>query len=404
MSQPPLDPSSMPSGRLVLVGCGVVGSAIAADHLRRGVPVTVADRDPEAVARFARRATEFGCRTSEPVTDRRLDNLAAVSIAPNGPPAIQSDGPWLAIESVAEDLSIKRGLFGQLQTALGRDAVFCSNTSTIPIHRIADGQPDPSRFCGMHFFMPVAQRPAVEIIAADQTDPNVIAVADKHARRIGKTPLHVADTPGFVVNRLLSPYLNESLLMLGQGVTAGQLADAAERLSMAMSPLRLIDTIGIRTAFDAGRFFWQSFPHRVHPSPILARLIKLGRRQTAPVQILGPDDRTLSTTTAEVVLRYQTGDASGLPPDDIAARLLTVMIAESEHMRVDGLQINDQILNTALTGGLGWQSPAARLDHPNAPPAQTWTELAGSLPPARRQTILTQYAHQSPALTPPPAP
>ncbi len=183
----------------------------------------------------------------------------------------------IVIESIAERLDVKRNFFAEAEQIFGDDAILCSNTSTLRIGAIAEKLNRPERFCGMHFFMPVDKRHAVEVIRSEQTTDSTVRVCGDHVRRIHKEPLAVGDGPGFVVNRLLSPYLNESMLMLGRGVTAERIERAALAYGMPMSPLELIDLIGIRTTFDAGRVFWQSFPTRVDPAPILPAMVKKKR-------------------------------------------------------------------------------------------------------------------------------
>src|SRR5690606_26673949 len=109
------------------------------------------------------------------------------------------------------------------------------------------------------------------------TDPETLQSCRQHARRLAKDALITGDSPGFVVNRVLVPYLNQSLLLLGRGASPQLIAEAARRFGMPLSPLELIDLIGIRTAFDSGRVFWRSFPKRIDPAPILSGMIKAGR-------------------------------------------------------------------------------------------------------------------------------
>ena len=138
----------------------------------------------------------------------------------------------LVLESVVENLPAKRSLYGRLEPHLSRRAIWASNTSTIPISQLAAVLGDPSRFCGIHFFHPVRQRPLVEIIRGDRTSDRTIAGAVSYAKRIGKMPIVVGDGPGFLVNRLLVPYMNEAMQLLLEGATLQDVEQAAPSTSV----------------------------------------------------------------------------------------------------------------------------------------------------------------------------
>ena len=206
--------------------------------------------------------------------------------------------------------------------------------------------------------MPVYNRAAVEVIRGTRTDDLTIDNCIGHVRRIGKEPLVVGDRPGFIVNRLLSPYLNESMLLLGRGVTAAQIERAALAYGMPMSPLELIDWIGARTAFDAGRVYWQAFPSRVDPSPILAAMIKHKRPgRLAGRGLFDYDDRgrsnELSPQTAELCQKYRR-DVVSLSDDDVTQLLSIPMWIEAAIALREGVVHSTDQLDQAMRGGLGF--------------------------------------------------
>ncbi len=254
---------------VILVGAGVVGRAILQAHLDAGVSVRIADQDASvlrhAVASLSLDPAQWSVIDSEPIGE----SLPSIVIRSGDDPSPHARG--IVIESIAEKLDAKQAFFRGAETWFDADAVLCSNTSTLRISQIADGVRCRDRLCGMHFFMPVDRRSAVELVRTEETTAAAIDACEQHIRRIRKTPLSVKDSPGFIVNRLLSPYLNEAMLLLGRGITAEQLERAAIAYGMPMSPLELIDWIGTRTMFDAGRAFWQAFPRRFDPAPMLAR-------------------------------------------------------------------------------------------------------------------------------------
>lgn len=272
---------------------------------------------------------------------------------------VSSDAPTIVIESIAERLDVKRSFFSEAEVLFGKDAILCSNTSTLRISTIAETLARQAQFCGMHFFMPVDQRPAVEVIAGEQTSEATLQLCARHARRIGREPLVVGDGPGFVVNRLLSPYLNEAMLLLGRGVSAEQIERAALSYGMPMSPLELIDWIGTRTMFDAGRVFWQSFPGRMDTSPILPALIKRKRPGRAGNRGLfdycdGVRSKDLANETKELCEKYQR-DVASLSDHQVILLLAVPMWIEAALAFRDGIARSTDQLDLAMRGGLGFR-------------------------------------------------
>lgn len=348
-----------------LVGAGVVGRAIAKAHIDAGVSFSIADQSEEALRKA--------------VCEWRLNNdlwsVSAVIQIGQCLPAIQivstTDSPEsstpIVIESIVERLEVKRSFFADAEQIFGDDAILCSNTSTLRIGAIAEKLERPARFCGMHFFMPVEQRPAVEVIRGELTDNSTVHECSEHARRIQKEPLAVGDGPGFIVNRLLSPYLNEAMLMLGRGVTAERIERAALAYGMPMSPLELIDWIGIRTMFDAGRVYWQSFPTRVDPSPMLSGMVKkkhFGRFTGGGFYDYDDDRRSqcLSPLAVELCETYRR-DVITLSDDDVRHILSITMWIEAAIAFRDRVATSHQQFDLAMRGGLGYQSNGTWLEY-----------------------------------------
>src|SRR5690606_29765708 len=154
----------------------------------------------------------------------------------------------LVIEAVVERLDVKREVFARLEPRLSDEAILASNTSTIPISRLAEGLKRPDRFLGIHFFNPVRRMKLVEIIRGEQTGDEAVASAVADSGRIGRAPIVVKDGPGFLVTRLLLPYMNESLGLLAEGVSIDDVEKAAKRFGMPMGPITLFDMVGLDTA------------------------------------------------------------------------------------------------------------------------------------------------------------
>lgn len=413
------------SPRVLIVGLGAVGRCIAMTHLDAGIAITVADVSPSAVESFA---AGFPHQPADlPLDDDPdLASMHACHLWPASPavtdPLVPSNETWLVIESIAEHLETKQSFFRSLQRSLGDQAVLCSNTSTLPISKIAQTMVSPSRLAGMHFFMPVEKRSGVEVIAGEQTDPQVLRAIDGHVRRLGKEPIVVADTPGFVVNRLLGPYLNEALLIVCEGVSAERIADAAKAYGMPLSPLALIDTIGLRTTFNAGNVYWAAFPHRIDPAPLLGRSIKKGRLgQSVGKGILDQDSGSLATETVAIADRYRR-DSIAMTDEELVDRLSLPMAIEAACMRHECSSVTTDLLDLAMRGGLGFQYPGIQTDGtPTAGNRTTgnqaagneaagrqnrrpgWTEYFQHLAPSRIRGALDRFGPISAALRLPPA-
>ena len=344
--------------KVMLVGLGVVGRAILKAHIDSGVSISIHDTDASRVEHAvdelnlnpndwcvgpSKFVVGSGAELKHKDSQRQADDKDSV----------------LVIESIAERLDIKRSFFGELERRMDKNAIYCSNTSTLKIRDISCDLADPSRLCGMHFFMPVSDRDAVEIVRAPQSSEHAIQAAVSHAKRLGKIPLPVNDHPGFIVNRLLSPYLNQALLLLAHGVHESTIETAASEYGMPLSPLELIDWIGLRTTFDAGHSFCKAFPNRMDPSPIIARMLKIKRfgrsddRGFYDYQHNKQRSKTLASQTKEIVQRYSLQRLE-LNEDQVMLLLCVPMYIEACIAYQEGVFSSVSDLDTAMSGGLGF--------------------------------------------------
>jgi len=258
-----------------IVGAGLMGTAVAAASLSAGLNVVVHDvdratRDRAAENTFVHLTAQGRVRPYQ--AERLLDEHLSVSDRLDD--VARCD---LVLESIIERPEVKRDLYAELEPMLADRAVLATNTSTIPIEQLAAELCRPERFCGLHFFHPVAERPLVEVVRGPRTSIATVAAAISYARSIGKMALVVRDGPGFVVNRLLLPYLTEAVELLSDGASVERVESVATAFGMAKGPLALLDEIGLDTAIAGGRVLWQAFPHRVAISPLLIAMYKAGR-------------------------------------------------------------------------------------------------------------------------------
>lgn len=377
----------------LLVGAGVVGQAIAEAHLVRQVPFVLADRDEQSVLAATSRwkRSDWRFQRIDLPSGALANDLFAMSAeflssenarSPDNAETESNDGDSssvsstvLVIESIVEDLAAKQRLFNSIQESLGRSAILCSNTSTFTIHQIAEGvKQHPEQILGLHFFMPVQSRAAVEVVAGPICDERSLSFVKHHAKRIGKHVLSVGDGPGFVVNRMLSPYLNQSLCLLSAGATADQIERAAIAFGMPVSPFELIDWIGASTMYHSGKAFLKAFPGRLDPSPMVPALIKrkrLGRAtgkglydyETNPPQTPAVQSHqtepirsdSLAEESLQIAETYRTSD---VPLTDLEVlQLLTIpMWIEAKKLIQEGIAESMDLIDTAMSGGLGYNS------------------------------------------------
>jgi 3-hydroxyacyl-CoA dehydrogenase/enoyl-CoA hydratase/3-hydroxybutyryl-CoA epimerase len=232
-----------------IVGAGVMGGDIAAICAMRGITVTLQDTSPERLAPAVGRAAKlFKRRLREPARIRDAMDRLIPDVAGTG--AAKAD---VIIEAIFEDLKAKRELFAKIEAMAKPTAVIASNTSSLKLADIAAGFKDPSRLVGIHFFNPVPQMMLVEVINASGTNPIHVKNAIAFVRQIDKLPLPVKDSPGFLVNRVLGPYMQNAFRMLDEGVKPETLDAAMEEFGMPMGPIELADTVGLDICLHAGK-------------------------------------------------------------------------------------------------------------------------------------------------------
>jgi 3-hydroxyacyl-CoA dehydrogenase/enoyl-CoA hydratase/3-hydroxybutyryl-CoA epimerase len=241
--------SAEPVRHLHVIGAGAMGGDIAAWSALRGVSVTLQDLAPERISPAIKRAAElFGKRLKQPhLVQAAMDRLIP-DVAGNG--VAKAD---LVIEAIVEKAEVKRSVYAQDEPQMKPDAILASNTSSIPLQVLAPALSRPERLVGLHFFNPVAQMMLVEIVEGPQTSPAVMQAGQAFARQIDKLPLPCKSAPGFLVNRVLSPYLLEAMLMVDEGIPPEALDAAAKDFGMPMGPIELADMVGLDIGWAVGQ-------------------------------------------------------------------------------------------------------------------------------------------------------
>jgi 3-hydroxyacyl-CoA dehydrogenase/enoyl-CoA hydratase/3-hydroxybutyryl-CoA epimerase/3-hydroxyacyl-CoA dehydrogenase/enoyl-CoA hydratase/3-hydroxybutyryl-CoA epimerase/enoyl-CoA isomerase len=254
-----------------------MGAGITGAHIRRGVPALMhdvvqpaLDKGLAAIQKSLQGRVEIGRLSPAEV----LQSLSLLNTSQNL--AMLGDRD-LVIEAVVENEEVKTKLYRDLHAIVADDAILASNTSTISITRMAQAWKNPANFAGLHFFNPVDRMQLVEVIRGEKTSDQTVVTLVAHAKRIGKSPIVVRDCPGFLVNRILFPYMNEAMALLEEGANPRDIDKAAIDFGMPMGPITLSDVVGLDTALYAGQVVNTAFAERSKNTRILGELVKAGR-------------------------------------------------------------------------------------------------------------------------------
>ncbi|HZZ27872.1 MAG TPA: 3-hydroxyacyl-CoA dehydrogenase NAD-binding domain-containing protein [Pirellulales bacterium] len=350
--------ATRPIKSVAVIGAGIMGQGIAAANLKRDLPVTMTDAVPQALGVGVQKILEevsYNKQTKGSDPQRAFKYAALLHATTTDAELAHAD---LVIEAVVENPEVKRQVFARLEPLLRDDAILASNTSTIPITRLAEGLKRPAQFCGIHFFNPVRKMPLVEVIRGQQSSDETIATAVAYAKSIGKSPIVVNDGPGFLVNRLLLPYMNESIELLLEGVEISAIDRAAKNFGMPMGPITLFDVVGLDTAFYAGRVIYDAFPERIVVSPVVPALIKAGRLGQKSgagfFKYTGGKDRGENDPSLKPLLAPMIRGQQKLSEEQITARLFLPMLLEATRVLTDKIVRDVRDVDLGLIYGLGF--------------------------------------------------
>ncbi|MBI4123296.1 MAG: enoyl-CoA hydratase/isomerase family protein [Betaproteobacteria bacterium] len=325
--------------RVHVVGAGVMGGDIAAICALRGLTVTLQDTSPERLAPAVKRAAElFKRRLRDPRRER--DALDRLIPDPSGAGARGAD---VIIEAIFENLEAKRKLFAGLEATARSGAILATNTSSLKLADIATALKDPSRLVGIHFFNPVPQLQLVEIIKGEKTREEFSSRAAAFVRRIDKLPLPVGDSPGFLVNRVLGPYMQNAFRMLDEGVKPETIDAAMQEFGMPMGPAELADTVGLDICLAAGRALARNVSSEADVPEILANKVALGH---------------LGKKTGQGIYRYVEGKPVKGQPDSYGKELIEALIepylAEAKQVLEEGIVADADLIDAGLIFGTGF--------------------------------------------------
>lgn len=293
--------SSRPVERLGVIGSGFMGAGIAGTAVATaGIDVRLKDTDLSRVGKGLKAATDIlsGRLKRRRITKYEFQRQAALLSGGNDSAGFgRAD---LIVEAVFEDLEVKRKVLAETEAVTEPDTIFATNTSTIPITDIAAQSSRPGNVLGMHFFSPVDRMPLLEVIPTQRTSPETIATTVQFGKKLGKTVIVVRDHPGFWVNRILTPYMNEAGYILGEGVPMDVIDRVMTGFGFPVGPITLLDEVGLDVGAKAAKVMHAAFGDRLKPSDLIGKMIadqRLGRKNGRGFflyhegQKTGPDEK-----------------------------------------------------------------------------------------------------------------
>jgi 3-hydroxyacyl-CoA dehydrogenase/enoyl-CoA hydratase/3-hydroxybutyryl-CoA epimerase len=332
---------SAPVNHVHVVGAGVMGGDIAAWCALRGLTVTLQDRGLEFIEPAIKRAHElFEKRVKDPA--KKADARKRIEPDVEGAGVDDAD---VVIEAIFENLEAKQALYAKLEPRMKPTALLATNTSSITLEPLAAKLANPGRLVGLHFFNPVAQMPLIEIVSGAKTDPASAQAALAFARRLDKLPVPCRSAPGFIVNRVLMPYLHEAMFAAQEGVPLPVIDKVAVDFGMPMGPVELADVVGLDVASHVGKIIAAELGR---PAPDLAQLEshvsqkRLGRKSGSGFY---------EWKDGKAVKPSVSGTA---PPPDLIDRLILVLVNECVATLREGVASEPDLVDGAVIFGTGF--------------------------------------------------
>jgi 3-hydroxyacyl-CoA dehydrogenase / enoyl-CoA hydratase / 3-hydroxybutyryl-CoA epimerase len=342
-----------PTEATALLGAGTMGGGIARLLASRDLPVRLRDVSPEALGAGLRAARAI---FEERKKRRRMSAWEVESRMALIAPTLDWSGfarVDLVLEAIVEDMEIKKSVFRDLEPRISKECLIATNTSTLSVSEMQSVLAHPDRMAGFHFFNPVDRMPLVEVIRGRTTSDRTITTLVALAKRLGKTPVVVSDGPGFLVNRILGPYLNEASYLLLECGDIEAVDRAFLGFGMPMGPLRLLDEVGIDVAQKAGAVLAKAFGDRAEPSPVLGRLVAAGRLGKKNGRGFYRHEKDRAVADPEVISLVD-AHRSALNPGEAVERALSLMVGEAARCLDESIVGNPGELDLAMVLGTGF--------------------------------------------------
>jgi 3-hydroxyacyl-CoA dehydrogenase/enoyl-CoA hydratase/3-hydroxybutyryl-CoA epimerase len=343
--------------RAGVLGAGVMGGGIAQLFAAKDVRVRMKDVQWDAIAKGFKAAHRIFAKQVER-KKMRPNELANAMERIEG--TTTYDGFHhldLVVEAVVENLDVKKKVFQELEAKTAPETILATNTSSLSISLIAQAVKNPARVVGMHFFNPVDKMPLVEIIRGKDTSDEAVATIFQFSKRLGKTPIVVKDAPGFVVNRILAPYLNEAVFLLMEGVPPTKLDEVMEKFGMPMGPATLLDEVGLDVGAKVSKILYGAFGERMKPPALMEKVVeagRLGKKNGKGVYLYQDGGRKRVPDPAFWSGLGVKENPSAVPDDQIVKRLTYLMVNEAARCIEEGLVRDISDVDVGMIYGTGF--------------------------------------------------
>ncbi len=349
-----IDP--LPVRKAGVLGAGIMGGGIAELFAEREIPVRMKDINTAAIASGLRAAWKvLALKKKKRIIDKKdLDRkFGHLSGTTEKTGFRRSD---LVVEAVVEKMEIKKAVLQDIEEVLPPHAIFATNTSSLSVTEIATASRNPEKVVGMHFFNPVDKMPLVEVIRGEQTSDETVATIVALSQKLGKTPIVVGDREGFLVNRILMPYLNEGALLVEEGVGIRTVDRLMRDFGMPMGVFILLDAIGLDVAFKVAGILHEAYGDRMHPSVILSKMVeadRLGKKNGKGFYAYKGKEKNVAPETEKMVAGIRK-EPSGILETEITGRLVLTMINEAAMILEEGIADRPSVVDAGMIFGTGF--------------------------------------------------
>ena len=356
--------AARPVKQAAVLGAGIMGGGIAYTTALRGTPVRLKDIHPKQLDLGTGEAAKL---LAKQVKAGRLAQDKADAILKSITPQLDEagfDGVDLVIEAIVEKLEVKHQVLAALEGSVRADTIIASNTSSLRIDDIAQPLARPENFVGMHFFNPVPVMPLVEVIRGSRTSDAAVATAVAHGLAMGKTPIVVRDCPGFLVNRILSPYMSAFLRLVADGADYQQVDRVMEAFGWPMGPAYLQDVVGMDTGSHVGVVIAAGYPDRMKPVEpnVVQALVAAGHYGQKTGQGFyaytpgagGRPEKAESPASRALIAALQKSGPRAFSDAEIVERMMLPMVVEAAHALEEGVVGTPAELDMALLMGVGF--------------------------------------------------
>lgn len=339
-----------------VLGAGVMGGGIAQLFAEKSVSTRMKDLSTQALSLGMHSAAAIFKKQLQRKRINRRQFLQKMNLIS---PTLDYSGfksTNVVVEAIVENLDVKKKVLGELEAFVKDDCVIASNTSSLSITKIQRALKHPTRFVGMHFFNPVSKMPLVEVIRGEESSDEAVTTIFQFSKKLGKTPIVVKDAPGFLVNRLLMPYLNEATYLVNEGVPIQEIDRVLLTFGMPMGPLELIDEVGIDVGEKVAHILHDAFGDRMQPSPLNGKLAGqgyLGKKNCKGFYVYGEKSKKEFDSSIYERLGVSPGSA-GISDEEILERCVLPMINEASRCLEEGVVGSPAEVDLGMIMGTGF--------------------------------------------------